>query len=419
MTQHDRDEGLAVLLADLYSTEERDLESLVRFARAPGSLSALQREEIEYRLAADPSWRDRLRVLQNFDPQAAVSAGVGENDFEGAGVSALRALPLAKIGALVATAAAAGLAIWLSASPGDPFAPLDRDPSLAEIPAPSPRELTPRAQTPSVVQLAQPAARFPSERQLRDATKREALERPSSPASASEIAVVVEPLESSDLGAIDPVEDRRDAEADEIREEFELAMLEPIQYRAPADRAVRGFPHESFRGEASSVSLAAWVPDHVARTATPQPMLFWQIDGRLSDADQLGFVITSETEPEPLYEAKFPDPVGTGRQAIDLGGLGVSLSEDTIYRWTVFVRKRSSDPSEDRIAQGWIQYRSAPASLTQQMGVRETAERAELYAESGYWYDALALLVALREQHPGNEKIRDVLDDFLAEAGVE
>ena len=71
MNQHDRDEKLSLLLADVYQSDERALELLVKYASDPASLDAGERNEVEARLARDASWQDRLRVLQNFDSAMA------------------------------------------------------------------------------------------------------------------------------------------------------------------------------------------------------------------------------------------------------------------------------------------------------------------------------------------------------------
>ncbi|MCP4036105.1 MAG: DUF928 domain-containing protein [bacterium] len=402
-------ERWGLLFADLYASDERDLEILVRYAEDPEALCLEDRRKVEARLAADPSWHDRLRVLQRFD--AAVVDDEG-NEEEG---RLAEVIPLPRrvgpgVAAWVAVAAAAALALWFGVGFEDASNPArkpalivhdepSRPPAHEIIAPPAP----PATSVESVdeVELAIEAVKTPVRREIESPRhERVAAEQPRAETTP-------------------PAREVPTLEAVPVPEPIVLAMLEPVHYAAPADRALRGMPGGLLRGEGARVLLEAWVPDHVARSASAQPVLFWAMAGELPATHRLGFALTSETDPEPLYEGELASPQTPGRQSIDLSALTVALSEGTIYRWTVFVRAPSSDPSEDRIAQGWVQYQAAPDSLARQTQSGSLAERAAVYAESGYWYDALQLLVALEDAHPGRTKPREVLASFLAEAGIE
>ncbi len=65
---NDNDRGLTALLGDVLAAGELEAELLVRYADAPASLTAAERQQVEAQLAASPALADQLRVLRTFDP---------------------------------------------------------------------------------------------------------------------------------------------------------------------------------------------------------------------------------------------------------------------------------------------------------------------------------------------------------------
>lgn len=400
----DRDAGLNLLFADLYASEDLDLERLVAYAKDPEAMSTLDRTAVEEKLESDPSWTARLRVLQTF-PQAAAADDQNKESRDDAATLA-PVIPFVSrhafkvAGTWIATAVAASLLIWLIR--GDGGASVE---PVEVVTAPPARQVEP---TPLERGDVEPVEQMASIVPVDDLAK----------------VVVVESgrlaLEGVDAvqGVTAPV-DAVPLPSSFVEPEVELAMMSAVAYATPFERAMRGLPDSTLRSEGVGVSLAAWVPDHVARSATAQPTLYWTIDGPIEESDRLGVVITSEIDPEPIYEDTLAPLASPGRQSIELAGLNVALAQDTIYRWTVFVRRGSNDPSEDRIAQGWVQYRPAQKMFTQEIEISAVAERAAIYADSGYWYDALAALVQMSDAQPENQNNANVLAEFLRSAGIE
>jgi len=59
-----KDVGLAMLLVDVLSGDDEEIELLLRYARDPASLRPAKRRDIERRLAESPAYADQLRVLR-------------------------------------------------------------------------------------------------------------------------------------------------------------------------------------------------------------------------------------------------------------------------------------------------------------------------------------------------------------------
>lgn len=68
-----KEAGLAMLLVDVLSGDDEDIESLLAYARDPESLSARERQEIERRIEASPAYADQLRVLKRMGLSSAPS----------------------------------------------------------------------------------------------------------------------------------------------------------------------------------------------------------------------------------------------------------------------------------------------------------------------------------------------------------
>lgn len=438
MNQEQHDNQLNVLLADLFASDERDLDLLVRYAANEASLSTAERASVESRLNEDPSWQDRLRVLRNFDPAAAfedeedIATVVSDREpsDEIAPVIELDRYRGNRLATWAAVAAAAAFVVWLTLpstrmtsipaeSSGVVSVPVDdvAPSSMASTNATPEENPTREAPAPAAQVVALDDVKVEA-----NPIDQVPVHVPVQEEEASQLAATTDPVVSAPEPVL--VRDENEQAAPVVpaydgNSEVQLAMLSSIAYEAPADRAMRAFLGDDMRGDASAVMLEAWVPDHVAQSATSHPELYWSMEGSLPEAHQLGFVITSETETEPLYEGTLAVPAQSGRQIVDLEQLGVELAEDAIYRWTIFARAPSADPSEDRITQGWVQFRTLPSTLSKDLLATSQAERAKRYAEQGYWYDALSLLVGLTEQQPGDTNVRDALNVFLASAGVE
>ncbi|MDP6979083.1 MAG: DUF928 domain-containing protein [Myxococcota bacterium] len=416
-----RSEGLGLLLADVMASDDSERENLVCYAEDPTSLDAEERRTVEARLASDPGWQDRLSMLQNFDASAAEPSaleGVDENV-----VPLSQGRPRSRF-AWVAVAAAAGLMavalIPLLTQPEDEGGPLVKREVLDHR---APGDVAPRDLPHSV-----PSSEAPTSIALDDVAKPPQLDSMTDFPEPQRTAT--EALEQgsevpSEIVASNPSEALRDVADDSANADDQallVAQLDPIDipvaYRAPAEFLSRDVPRDIVRGAANGPTLVSWVPDHVAHSATSQPTLYWTLSGSLPEASQVGVVLTAEDAAEPLYEGVHPVDATRERQQTALSSLGVSLEPGEIYRWSVFVRVVDGDPSADRIAQGWVEYRAPSDDFAARVADEPRNARAAAYAEQGYWYDALALLVDIDAQHPDRAKAREQLTGFLAEAGI-
>jgi hypothetical protein len=89
-----------------------------------------------------------------------------------------------------------------------------------------------------------------------------------------------------------------------------------------------------------------------------------------------------------------------------------------VYRWYVAVVPDSGRRSRDILAGGTIQRVEAPAELTAKLAERPADEAPFIYAEAGFWYDALAAMSALIERSPENAELRERRAALVAQVGL-
>lgn len=191
-----------------------------------------------------------------------------------------------------------------------------------------------------------------------------------------------------------------------------LATATP-SYRAPAGASPRFRPSSALRGMGSGLMLLASVPEHVAQSASEQPSLFWYLSELPRAGGEFQFTITDEESPDPLFQTKLDTPSEPGLQRIDLADFGVRLSPRVEFRWSVALRQDPARPSLDVVAQGWIERIETPAPVAERLDEADRADVPIIYAESGYWYEALSTVTDLIELYPENESLRQARQDLL------
>ena len=191
-------------------------------------------------------------------------------------------------------------------------------------------------------------------------------------------------------------------------------------YRPPAvgkpARTVGG----GSRGSADKIpALYAIVPDHVARTTSRQPVLFWHVD-RVPDAStRIEFTLHDEEGEQPLVRADLPRPTGAGLQRIRLADHDVSLSPGSEYEWSVALVIDPEERSKDIVVTGWIDYVDAPPEMVSRLELQGEAWRAAIFAEEGVWYDAFAALSDQIDRDPENPLLTKQRTDLLDQAGLD
>ncbi len=158
--------------------------------------------------------------------------------------------------------------------------------------------------------------------------------------------------------------------------------------------------------------LCVLAPDHIGLTHKPQPELYWFISEETDAPIELTVIEIQGIR--PLLEARLPPPQEAGVQRIDLSDHGINLQHGVQYKWFVSLVPDANRRSRDVIAGGGIEYADLPEAIKTAIGQSDQTEAANIYAGSGFWYDALAEISHQIEASPQNKVFRNQRA-FLAE----
>jgi hypothetical protein len=148
----------------------------------------------------------------------------------------------------------------------------------------------------------------------------------------------------------------------------------------------------------------------VGLTANAQPSLYWFISKTTSLPIEVA--VADDKAVEPLIEARIPSPREPGVQKISLAELGARLTPGVVYRWSVTVIPDPNRRSRDILAAGTIELVTPADDLKEKLTRARKEDLPSLYAEAGFWYDALAAvseLIASAPQEPAFRKQRGAL----------
>ena len=134
-------------------------------------------------------------------------------------------------------------------------------------------------------------------------------------------------------------------------------------------------------------SIYVLAPKHVALTTQAQPALFWYQTG--AAVSEFELTVTEPKKAQPLVSVRASSKLEEGIHSVSLARQKTSLDPKISYQWSVALIPDPANRSKDVIASGTIERVELPADLAAKLEKASPAERASLYAEGGYWYDAL------------------------------
>ena len=134
-------------------------------------------------------------------------------------------------------------------------------------------------------------------------------------------------------------------------------------------------------------SIYVLAPQHAGLTTQAQPALFWYQTG--AAVSEFELTVTEPKKAQPLLSVRASSKLEEGIHSVSLARQKITLDPGTSYQWSVALIADAENRSKDVVASGIIQRVEAPAALAAKIGKASPAERAAIYAEGGFWYDAL------------------------------
>ena len=168
---------------------------------------------------------------------------------------------------------------------------------------------------------------------------------------------------------------------------------------------------------AKSATLTALSPsDRVGLTQSNRPNLFVNLPQ--TTAQTIEFSLFDE-KMNGIYQTNILVSKSGGLVSIALPKDALSLAKDKPYYWTVALVCNSIDRTEDLVVGGWVEYTEPSDNLKQQLANATEIEKASLYAQQGFWYDAVNLLQGISQTEPNNPVLANNWRELLKSVGLE
>ena len=189
-----------------------------------------------------------------------------------------------------------------------------------------------------------------------------------------------------------------------------------IKYNPPSVGAPVGRVGGGTRGSGDVSTLSVLAPPHVGLTGQEQPVLYWYLAQATTYPIEL--TVRDEQTPQPFLETHLGSFARPGIQRVRLADYGVRLMPGVRYRWAVALVPNPGYRSKDIVAEGAIEYKQLPAALQTQLTQTHEAQAPSLYAEAGFWYDALAAISDLIDAVPEDLLLRQQRAALLEQVGL-
>ena len=168
------------------------------------------------------------------------------------------------------------------------------------------------------------------------------------------------------------------------------------------------------RGAQVPLILEALAPDRgVGLTRYARPTVYWYVSKAL--ASPLEVTLIDDHAIKPQVET----PVTVSRPGIHALRLDYPLEPRVEYRWSVAAVADPGQRAGDTLASGTIQHAPPDAALAARLDRASPRELPFLYAEHGYWYDAIAALSVQIAAHPADRQLRTWRAALLQQVGLE
>lgn len=163
-------------------------------------------------------------------------------------------------------------------------------------------------------------------------------------------------------------------------------------------------------------TLSVLVPDHTGLTVSEQPTLYWFVSTTITQPMEL--TVVDPQRNQPLLELKLAPPIEPGFHSVPLTRHGVRLELLVHYEWFVALVIDADQRSSDILAGGEIRRVNASEDLLARLRAVDEQARPGIYAQAGYWYDAVDSLSDLIGRNPQESNLKAQRATLLEQVGL-
>jgi hypothetical protein len=187
----------------------------------------------------------------------------------------------------------------------------------------------------------------------------------------------------------------------------------PVPAPVPADEEPPPLPA---RVASALPEVRALGPDAIGATTSAAPTLYFFLSAASSVPVEI--TLRSEQASEPLFQQRLEPPVGAGLHALRLDRRGVRLEPGVTHRWSVALVPDPADRGADLVSGAALRRAAPDAASSAQLAAAAPAQRANLLAAAGYWYDAFDLVTQAIQSEPASEPLLEQRAALLEQAGL-
>jgi hypothetical protein len=163
--------------------------------------------------------------------------------------------------------------------------------------------------------------------------------------------------------------------------------------------------------------LTALMPEtNSGKTIAAHPTFSFYVPYSLQQIS-LGEFVLQEVEGNDVYRLEFALPKKPGIVSLGVPATKTPLEKNKLYRWYFKLYCKSQESSTPIFVEGWVQRVATTSHLEKQLQAAEQ-EAYTVYAENDLWYDAIALLIELRQAYPSDARLDRAWVELLSSKGV-
>jgi hypothetical protein len=206
---------------------------------------------------------------------------------------------------------------------------------------------------------------------------------------------------------------------------FSISQARAVRFRVPnVGRPLRR-EAAAVRGGCSNSSnekLVALLPEtEPTLTVAEYPTIFVSLPQTSAKEAEFLLVKDNNTEKEVLYETTVTLPSNSGIVSVSLPNNGTlpPLEVGKSYYWYFSVICDPQDRTTEPTVEGPIQRVEPSPNLVAKLKNASPRDRAALYAEAGFWYDAINSIAQLRRSSPNDTAIAADWTELLKSVGLD
>jgi len=195
------------------------------------------------------------------------------------------------------------------------------------------------------------------------------------------------------------------------------AAPQHVIFQAPDDDSGSILPNRvgggSRGGSEGAPLVEVLVPDHVALTTEPKPLLYWYQSKPSKVAFEIS--VTEPKNPKPLMLVQTSGLVPAGVHSFRVSS---ELKPSVVYRWSVAAVLDPQNRSQDVVAYGVIKRIPSSPKLAAELAQAREQDKPAIYASNGIWYDAIESLSTQIQHSPSDEALKQERAGLLKQVAL-